>query len=183
LQEFTNWTIKTIRSDRLIGPWLEERKFEWLPLISNTLINIMEHQKAVLILTDKEFEWFESYILSNINKKSLNRPILPFYSFNGFNFNLEELKTDTDFKFIYDMLGIMFPQGYLFWYIGKSKSKRATIAKIAKQPLLWIMDEDLPDSFYLESNDESVDIRLLNMYRLFDKTINGVLFDEVNVEK
>lgn len=183
MQEFTNWTIDTIRGDNLIGAWMEERKYDWLPLTAQAITNVIDHGKSVLIITDSDYEWFMKYILTNINKKSLKRPLLPFYSFESFISNIENVKSELDIELIHDMLSISFPNGYFFWYIGKSQSKRATIAKISKQPLLWLMDEELSNSFLLHSTDEALDIRLLNMYRLFDKTISAVLFAEVDVEK
>ena len=44
-QEFINWTIETIRNDKLLGPWLEERKFDWVPLISKAVANIIDKNK------------------------------------------------------------------------------------------------------------------------------------------
>lgn len=183
-QEFTNWTVETIRDkNNLIGPWMEERKFDWIPLVSKAITNIIDKQKSVLIITDNEHEWFMKYILANINKKQLGRPYLPFYAFDSFNSNIDNIKTENDIELIHDMLSISFPNGYFFWYIGKSQSKRATLAKISKQPFLWLMDEELSNSFFLNSNDEALDIRLLNMYRLFNKTLDAVLIAQIDVEK
>ena len=182
-QEFTNWTIETIRSDKLLGAWLEERKFDWVPLISKAVSNIIDKNKSVLIITDNEHEWFRQYVLANINKKGLGRPYLPFYSFDSFNSNIDGIKTENDIELIHDMLQNSFPNGYFFWYIGKSQSMRANLAKMSKQPLLWLMDEELSNSFYLDSNDPALDIRLLNMYRLFNKTLEAVLFAQIDIEK
>jgi len=183
VQEFTNWTVDTIRSDKLLGAWLEERKFDWLPLVSQTIINIIDKNKSVLIITDDEHDWFMRYILTNINKKKLSRPYFPFYAFNSFHSNIDNIKTENDIQLIHDMLDNSFPNGYFFLYIGKSRSKRATLAKISKQPFLWLMDEELSNSFYLDSNDEALDIRLLNMYRLFNKTLDAVLCAQIDVTK
>jgi len=183
LQEFTNWTVDTIRNDKLLGAWMEERKFDWLPLVSQSVINIIEKNKSVLIITDNDYEWFMKYILTNINKKKLSRPYFPFYSFDSFISNIDSIKTESDIQLIHDMLDNSFPNGYFFWYIGKSTSMRATLAKISKQPFLWIMDEELSNSFYLDSNDEALDIRLLNMYRLFNKTLDAVLCAQVDILK
>lgn len=183
MQEFTNWTVDTIRSDRLLGSWMEERKFDWIPLASQCVTNILEKGKSVLIVTDNEHEWFMNYILSNINKKKLSRPYFPFYSFTTLHSNIENIKTENDIQLIHDMLDTSFPNGYFFWYIGKSQSKRATLAKISKQPFLWLMDEELSNSFYLDSNDEALGLRLLNMYRLFDKTLDAALCAQIDVQK
>ncbi len=183
MQEFTNWTVETIRKDKLLGAWMEERKFDWIPLISQCINNILEKNKSVLIITDHEHEWFKQYILSHINHKKLGRPYFPFYSLESLYPNVDGVKTESDIQLIHDLLDTSFPNGYFFWYIGKSQSKRATLAKISKQPFLWLMDEELSNSFYLDSNDEALDIRLLNMYRLFNKTLDGALCAQVDVNK
>jgi hypothetical protein len=183
LQEFTNWTVDTIRADSIIGSWLEERKFDWIPLVSKTVTNIIDKQKSVLIITDNEHDWFMRYILANINKKQLNRPFLPIYDFNSFNSNIDAIKTENDIELIHDMLNISFPNGYFFWYIGKSQNKKATLAKISIQPFLWLLDEELPNSFYLQSNDKNLDIRLLQMYKLFDNTLDAALCAQIDVLK
>ena len=146
-------------------------------------INGMMGNKSVLIVTDNDHVWFKQYILTNINKKKLGRPYLPFYSFDSFNSNIDDIKTENDIQLIHDMLQNSFPNGYFFWYIGKSQSMRANLAKMSKQPLLWLMDEELSNSFYLDSNDPALDIRLLNMYRLFNKTLEAVLFAQIDIEK
>jgi len=182
LQEFINWTVDTIREDRLLGSWLDERKFDWAPLISKSVTDIIDGGKSALIITDKEHEWFLQYVMSNINKSKSGRPLLPFYDFNSFNSNIDNIKTENDIELIKDMLSISFPNGYFFWYIGKSQSRRANLAKFSKKPLLWIIDEVLPNSFILQGN-EQLDFKLLQMYRLFDKTLSAVLFAQVDVLK
>ncbi len=183
MQEFTNWTVDTIRNDKLLGAWMEERKFDWIPLVSQAVTNILDKNKSVLIITDNDNEWFMNYILSHINKKRLARPYFPFYAFSSITPNIDSIKTENDIQLIHDMLDTSFPNGYFFWYIGKSSSMRATLAKISKQPFLWLMDEELSNSFYLDSNDDALDIRLLNMYRLFDKTLDASLCAIIDVEK
>ena len=81
MQEFLNWTVDTIREDRLISPWLEEKKYEWTPLVSKNIYNLLERGFSIIVVTDKEREWFLEYVLGNINSTKLNRPFLPFYDF------------------------------------------------------------------------------------------------------
>lgn len=182
-QEFINWTIETIRKDKLLGAWLEERKFDWVPLISKAVSNVIDKNKSVLIITDDDHEWYKHYILTHINKKSLGRPYLPFYSFDSFISHIDDIKTEDDIQLIHDLLQNSFPNGYFFWYIGKSQSMRANLAKMSKQPLLWIMDEELSNSFFLDSQEEALPVRLFNMFRLFNKTIEAVLFAQIDIEK
>ncbi|MFY9106009.1 HobA family DNA replication regulator [Aliarcobacter cryaerophilus] len=182
LQEFLNWTVDTIREDKLLSPWLEEKKFEWSPLVSKNITNILDKSYSILIITDKEREWFLNYILSNINSSKLNRPFLPFYDFSSFYKNLDQIKSEDDISNIKDMLKISFPNGYCFWYIGKSQDNRSTLAKITKSSFLWIFDEERQGSINLKSNDDALDMKLLQMFRLYNKTISAALFANINVE-
>lgn len=182
LQEFLNWTVDTIREDKLLSPWLEEKKFEWAPLVSKNITNILDKSYSILIITDKEREWFLNYILSNINSSKLNRPFLPFYDFSSFYKNLDQIKSEDDISNIKDMLKISFPNGYCFWYIGKSQDNRSTLAKITKSSFLWICDEERQGSINLKSNDDGLDMKLLQMFRLYNKTISAALFANINVE-
>ncbi len=182
MQEFLNWTIDTIREDKLIGSWLEERKYDWTPLISNSVLNILDKGRSVLVITDNQRDWFSHYILSNINSNKNQRPLLPFYDFKTFTNQINNISSESDIELIKDMLNISFPNGYTFWYIGRSQSDKANIAKISKNSLLWIFDEDIPNSFSLHSNDESLDMKLLQMYRLYNKTLSAALFAQIDVE-
>jgi len=182
MQEFTNWTVKTIREDRLIGSWLEERKFDWIPLVAKTINNIIDKGKSVLIITDEERAWFKEYILSNINNYKKSRPYLPFFDFNSFICN-HQVSSREETQLIKDMLDISFPNGYIFWYIGRGQNKFANIAKISHNSFLWIFDEDIQKSFELSSKDEALDFKLIQMYRLFDKTIEAVLTAQIEIDK
>ncbi len=44
---------------------------------------------------------------------------------------------------------------------------------------MWLFDEQAQNSFTLSSSDENLDIKLLNLYKLFDKSIDAVLFAKV----
>ena len=183
MQEFLNWTIKNIREDKLIGDWLEERKYDWTPLVAKSITNIIDKQRSVLIITDDERDWFGKYILSNINSSKNNRPLLPFYDFKSFSNNTNGLKTDKDIELLKDMLSISFPNGYSFWYIGRSQNIKATIAKVHKNSFLWIFDEDIQNSFHLSSVNDALDTQLLQMFRLYNKTLSAVLFAQIEVDK
>lgn len=80
------------------------------------------------------------------------------------------------------MLNISFPNGYCFWYIGRSQDIRANIPKISKNSFLWLLDEERQNAFNLRSNDEALDMKLLQMFRLYNKTLSATLFAQVNVE-
>ena len=105
MQEFLNWTVDTIREDRLISPWLEEKKYEWTPLVSKNIVNLLEKVASVIVLTDRDREWFLEYVLSNVNSPKLNRPFLPFYDFKSFYKYMDNIKSDDDITKI-ESLGI-----------------------------------------------------------------------------
>lgn len=181
MQEFLNWTVETIREDKLISPWLEEKKFEWTPLVSKNIHKLLEKNHSVIIITDSDRKWFLEYIINNINSKKLGRPSLPFYNIESFMNNFDKVKSDDDIAEIRDMFNISFPQGYSFWYIGRSQDPRATIPKVSKNSFLWLFDEQSTDAFNLSSSDEALDMKLLQMFRLYNKTISAVLFAETSV--
>lgn len=182
MQEFLNWTVESIRKDKYLSPWLEEKKYEWVPLVSKNISNVLDKNFSIIIITDKEREWFLEYILANINSIKQNRPFLPYYDFKSFYKYIDNIKSDEDISYIKDMLNISFPNRFCFWYIGKGQDIRATIPKVVKNSFLWLLDEEKQDAFNLKSNDEALDMKLLQMFRLYNKTLSASLFAEVNVE-
>ena len=46
---------------------------------------------------------------------------------------------------------------------------------------MLLFDEQAENSFYLSSTDENLDFKLLSMFRLFDRTIDAVLFGQVKL--
>lgn len=183
MQEFLNWTIDTIRNDQLIGSWLEERKFDWTPLVAKSVSNLLSKNCSVLVATDKEREWFMHYILSNVNSVSQGRPFLPFYDFRSVCPRVESISSDEDLRLVKDMLNISFPNGYCFWYIGRGQNHRSSLAKASTNSYLWLLDDERPNSFGLRSSDETLDFKLLQMYRLYNKTLNAALFGEVALDR
>jgi len=47
---------------------------------------------------------------------------------------------------------------------------------------LWIIDEEVENSFVVKSSDKNLDIKLLQLYKLFDATLEAVLFGELDLE-
>lgn len=182
MQEFLNWTIDTIREDRLLGSWLEEKKFEWTSIVSKFISNIIENNCSVIIITDSEREWFLEYLLSNINNPKEGRPYFPFYDFRSIYGKFGKMNSDLEIDLLKDMLSISFPNGYCFWYIGRSNHKRANIAKVSNNSFMWIMDENIQNAFNLQSNDDAVDFKLIQMFRLFNKTLSATLFAEIALD-
>jgi hypothetical protein len=181
MQKFLQWTLETIRSDESLMSWMEEKRFEWVPLVSSALKSILMGH-TFIILTDKKREWFGKYLSQSINSFEKNRPLLPMVTLEELCVNLDEANSKENIAMIEDALSISFPNGYIFFYIGESDCARAKIVKHAQRSFLWVMDEQLQNSFYLNSNDDLLNIKLIQLARLFDKSIDAVLFNEITME-
>ncbi len=181
MQKFLQWTLEAIREDESLMSWMEEKRFEWVPIVSSALKNILLGH-SIIIITDKKREWFGKYLSQSLNSFEKNRPLLPILTFEDLCINIDEANSKEKISMIEDMLSVSFPNGYTFFYIGQSNSSRAKLAKHNEESFLWIMDEQLQNSFYLNSNDELLDIKLIQLARLFDKSIDAVLFNEIGLE-
>jgi len=181
MQKFLKWTLKTIRKDGSMMSWMEEKRFEWVPLASSMLEKLLAGQ-TIIVITDEDRAWFGEYILKGINSNNKNRPLLPFVSIRTFFPNIPQLKTREDVELLEDMLSQSFLNGYSFFYVGKSNDIKMQLAKRSDDGFLWVLDEHMQNSFYLSSGDEMLDIKLIQLYRLLDKSIDAVLFAEVSLE-
>ncbi len=181
MQKFLKWTLEAIRKDESLMSWMEEKRFEWVPLVSSALKNILQGQ-TVIILTDKEREWYGNYLSKTLNSFEKNRPFLPVVKFDGLSCNIDNLNTKEKIEIVEDMLSISFPNGYMFFYIGKNNSVRTKMLNHHEGSFSLILDEQLQNSFYLNSNDELLDLKLIQLTKLFDKSIDAVLSSEITME-
>ncbi|MBL0686340.1 MAG: HobA family DNA replication regulator [Sulfurospirillum sp.] len=181
MKELLKWTLETIRKDGSIMSWMEEKRFEWVPLVSSMLQNLLSGQ-TIVIITDFEQEWFGDYALAKLNEGGTNRPMLPFVSIKTFFPNINQLKTKEDIELLEDMLAQSFSNGYTFFYIGKSTDIKMQLAKRHNDSFMWVLDEHLQDSFFLSSRDDLLDIKLIQLFRLLNKSIDVVLFAEISLE-
>ena len=179
MKDLLTWTLEAIRSDDTMMSWLEERRYEWAPIVGSAVGKILEGQ-TVIVVTDEKNRWFESYIVQRINRPGVSRPLLPFFSFDALFPFADAIKSDQDIDLLFDMLALSHPQGSFFWYIGKADHPRARVALRNEESLLWVMDEEMTNSFTLRSYDEWVDLKLLQLFRLFDKTLSASLFAKVD---
>jgi len=180
MQELHKWTIETIRNDETMMSWLEERKFEWIPLVKNCITSLLEG-KSVILITDTQREWLSHHICATINKLENGRPFLPFYPLHSMFQQIDSLKNDEELQLLNDLLSVSFKNDYIFWYIGKCDDRRLKIALSKDDSFLWVMDEEIQNSFTLSSTDDLLDFKLHQLFRMFDKSINAALFNEVNL--
>jgi hypothetical protein len=179
-QKFLNWLGNTIRQEDFIGPWIDVRKSELLPFFSNTITNVL-NGVTIIVITDSDREWFLKYIMTTVNHKYQNRPMLPFVDLQSLVPDINKVDTDMDIEYIIDYLDICFPNDYQFFYIGKAQDKRIKITRSKEDNFLIAFDDELPQSFYLHSLDESLDIKLMQLFKLFNMTISETLFGNIDV--
>jgi len=181
MQQLLKWTLETIREEESCFSWMEEHRYEWAPLVKSAVSQSIEG-KTVLVVTDESRKWFGKYILHSINDLQKNRPLLPFYQLSECFPNLQNIHSTQDLQLLEDMLEISYPNGYYIWYIGKGDHPYTKLAFRCEDSFLWIMDEEVQNSFSLRSSDILLDIKLLQLFKLFDKTLSAVLFGELDLE-
>jgi len=181
MQQLLEWTLSAIRSENSDFSWMEEFRFDWVPPVKSAVARILEGQ-TVLVLTDSDREWFAHYIIGSINRPERHRPYVPFYPLEQIFPNLQEIESNQDLQLLEDMLEISFPGGYLLWYIGEGSHRYTKIAYRNETNFLWLLDEQVPGSFTLRRHDPLLDIKLLQLYRLFDRTVEAALFNEVALD-
>ena len=176
---YIDWVLQTIREDELLDNWVEQLKNDVAPIIQ-TVLEQVNTGINVLVLTDEARRWFADYAIYTINAKS-DRPLLPFIKMDMIIQNQHLFNSTESIALVKDMLSIAFPNGYIIWYIGISNTKQATFAKGKYNSFKWIMDEELPNSIYLYSKDSALDFKLLQLFRLFDKSLSGSLYGEFDL--
>lgn len=160
--------------------WMEERRYDWLALASSAIEKILEGQ-SILLVTDFDRAWFEKYILSRINNNLSRRPLVPIFGLKQIYPYMDEIKNKNDIEFLKDMLSIAFKDNYFIWFIGRNSDARSEIAKSNSDSFMWVFDQKVQNSFYLNSVDELLDIKLLQLFRLFDKSLDAALFSEIQL--
>jgi hypothetical protein len=181
MQKFLKWTLNSIRKDGSLMSWMEEKRFEWVPLASSMLTNLLRG-RTIIVITDDDREWFGDYIIKSVNASGKNRPLLPFISLRTFFPSISGVKTKEDIELLEDMFSQTFLNGHIFFYIGRSNDIKMQLAKRHDESFMWVLDEHLQNSFYLSSGDDLLDIKLIQLFRLLDKSIDAVLFAEVDLE-
>lgn len=177
------WTNEILAQEYSNSHWLEERKFDLIPLIKNALLQLLNGYSLILV-TDYEREWFERYLTYFFNKPNKNRPLIPFYGIRRIfpNIDMTSFDNEENINHLFDMLNISFNNNYFFWYVGKSGDSKIKIALRKERSFLWVFDEEFQNSFYMQSTDDMLDIKLLQLARIFDKAISASIFGEIRFE-
>lgn len=181
MNTLSSLTLDLIREYGANLGWMEERRFEWISLVGGFLKRVIE-AKTILVVTDKEREWLNRYIITKLNSSFMQRPFLPVISLESVFPNFDSIKESDEFELLEDMLELSFPNGYTFFYVGRGDDKRATLVKRDSNSFMWLLDEKNQNGFFLSSKDEFLDQKILALVRLLDKSIDASLFMEVDLD-
>ena len=159
--------------------WLEERRIEFVPLLSDFLNNILD-AKSVLIVTDEKRKWYGEYLLNKFNNFNEFKPqFFPFYLLENLVPQISFAKHSEDFDMIEDMLNVSF-NDYIFWYIGQ-ETPLLKFARRKPDSFYWIMDNDVAKNFYLKSVDPFLDNKLIQLADVVNESLNAAVFSEVEI--
>lgn len=182
MKQLLGWTLDAIREESSSFSWMEEHRHYWAPLVRGAVKQIIDG-KSVMLVTDEDRKWFAKYILNKVNQLGNHRPFLSFFQLVEIFPRLSELQNVHDIELLEDLLEISYPNGYFVWYIGKGNHPYTKLALRSDDNFLWIMDEEIQNSFLFRTADSHLDIKLLQMYKLFDQTLSAYLFGELDLEE
>ena len=180
-QDFAQWSLDAIREEGGSLSWLEEQRFDWTTTSAHAIEQALSG-KTIILIVDEKRKWLEKYILSSINSLNIQeRPLLPILSIDSIYLYYNSVNNGEMIDVLDDMISLSYKDDYFFWYIGKGDDKRSDIAKRRDNSYFWIFDESFNNSFMLKSYDSHLDIKLLQLFRLFNLSLNAALFGEVDV--
>lgn len=177
MKDLFNWSIEAIRREPSMS-WIDERREEWTPILASKLKFLLDG-RAFIVFCDDEREWFDDYVVSKINNHTNQRPLLPFFSLKCLYPNFKNIKTKEEMELVDDMLNIAFSNGIVYFYIGRGNDSYAQIAKRKEDSYMWLINEHAQNSFYINGKDDWLDVKLIQLFTLFDKSVNAALFNEV----
>ncbi|ANV98529.1 hypothetical protein BBW65_06850 [Helicobacter enhydrae] len=186
MEEISDWILQTIRKENeLQGKkygWLEENYLNLSLLFSNALSFILRGG-TFIIVTDNQRLWFKHYMLANINHPKNNRPFLPFVSMEGFEniLPIQNSKSSQNVQLFKDMLDMTFKE-YAFFYVGKNNlSPIIDLALENENSFLWMIGESISNSLRIDE-DDILDVKLLQLYKLFDLSLSAMIVEKFSLE-
>ncbi len=175
--DLNRFIIDLIRKKNI--KWMEERRLDFVPLLSVFLSYIIEG-KPVLIITDDERDWYSDYLINKINSYNEFKPsFIPVFDLKKIVPQIRMAKCSDDFDMIEDMLNIAYEE-YIFWYIGK-ETNLLKFAKRKEDSFFWIMDTEVSKNFYLKSIDENLDKKLLDLAYIINESLKAAIFGEIEI--
>ncbi|WP_428737723.1 HobA family DNA replication regulator [Sulfurimonas sp.] len=179
MSDFAQWSLDAIRQEGGALSWLEEQRFEWSKTTALALEQILSG-KTIVLITDKKRKWLERYIIDSLNSIGFERPLIPIVTIDAVYPHFNNISGGEMIDMVDDLVSLSYKNEHFYWYIGKGDDKRSDIAKRKDNSYFWIFDEDFNNAFTLKSYDTMLDMKLLQLYRLFDASLNAAMFGEVD---
>lgn len=177
MQDLSHWILQVLRDEKF--HWLEERKSEWIMILRGALRQIVDG-KSVILVCDDLCKWFGQYVAYRINNTN-TRPFVPIFCAEALFPQLPNLQKEEDFSLLQDLLSIAFREQYIFWYVGHYNDICSKLIMDCSGSFLWILNKEIQNSFAL-INDEDLDLKLLQLFKVFNKSLSATLFGELNLE-
>lgn len=176
------WMMHALRKEaeninRMPLQWLEIMRNIWTPLVKRA-VSFIINGGTFLLCTDSKRTWLQHYILNKLNNITANRPLIPIYALDSSLMNLVEAKQTEAIK---DLLDLSY-SSYALWYIGQSENPLAQFGLELSESFLWVLDLSLEHSFTLQSNDPNLDFKLLQAYRIFEKSLFAGIYGEFELD-
>jgi len=180
MQSLIDWTLEAIRDRGVCFSWMEEKRYEWIPLVRGAIEQTL-NGKTCLLLTDNRHRWFSSYVEQQINNEEKLRPFIPLNSINQLLVNIinSESEPGSARDMFLDLLEITYPNGYYIWYVGDMEDPISSYIGNQGNNFIWTTTQGVTDSIRLNSDDTMHDVRLLQLYSLYDKTLSAMMFGEI----
>ena len=182
MSDFAQWSLDAIREEGGALSWLEEQRFEWSKTTAMALEQILSG-KTIVLITDQKRKWLENYIVDSLNSINLDRPLVPIMTIDSVYPHFNNVNGGEMIDMVDDLVTLSYKNDYFYWYIGKGDDKRSDIAKRRNNSYFWIFDEDFNNAFTLKSYDPLLDIKLLQLYRLFNASLGATMFGEVDASQ
>jgi hypothetical protein len=174
------WTLTAIREETSDFSWMEEYRYDWVPMVQTVLQGMVSGQ-TMLIVTDPKRRWFEHYVLNAVNDPNKERPFLPVFSLAALFRDMQSLDNHERMQLLEDLLEVAYPRGYFFWYIGDGGHPYAKLVFRNDHNFQWLINETISANFVLRESDPLLEIKLLQLYRLFDRSIEAALYGQVEM--
>ncbi|RAX53198.1 hypothetical protein CCY99_06295 [Helicobacter sp. 16-1353] len=171
---FANWTLELARKDGIAMGWFEERRFDWCQIAYRFAKNII-NGNTIILCSDLQKKWFCEYVLQTINANK-GRPLIPIITLESM---LPKCQ-DIDLPLIEDMLSVAFDDRYTIWYIGYANNRLVKLATDHQSSFIWAFDGSLHTAFNMNSSDSGSDVKLLQLFKILDRTIDAVMFNEIS---
>ena len=112
--DLNQFTLELIRKKNI--EWLEERRFDWVPIVAYFVSNEIEG-KTILLITDYKRRWFAENLIHKINNFQDFKPsFIPIFDLIKLVPQIEYARVDEHFEMIEDMFNITFNENYIFWF-------------------------------------------------------------------